>query len=100
MRVAQEANGAKIASGEVEKVVGSIVNKRSTAVMEEKVEGVENLLQWTIKMHDITEILEHKRDFIDRGPLGGGNLLWASSIQNNSSMISLASTLSYILSLI
>ena len=36
---------------------------------------VENLLQWTIKMHDITEILEHKRDFIDRGPLRGGNLL-------------------------
>ena len=33
---------------------------------------VENLLQWTIKMHDITEILEHKRDFIDCGPLRGG----------------------------
>ena len=61
---------------------------------------VENLLQWTIKMHDITEILEHKRDFIDNEPLWGGNLLWASSIQDNSLMLSLASKHTYILSLI
>ena len=47
-----------------------------------------------------SKILEHKRYFIERGPLRGGKLLWASSIQNNSGIPSLASTLTYILSLI
>ena len=61
---------------------------------------VVNLLQWTIKTNGIIEILEHKRDFIDRRPLREGNLLWASSIQNNSLMLSLSSTHTYILSLI
>ena len=46
------------------------------------------------------KILEHKRYFIDHGPLQGENLLWASSIQNNSSVLSIASTHTYILSLI
>ena len=53
-----------------------------------------------MKMHDIIEITEQIRDFIDHGTLQGGNLLWASSIQNNLWMPSLASTSTYILSLI
>ena len=53
-----------------------------------------------MRMHDTTEIMDHKGDFINHMPLRGGNLLWASSIQNNSSMLSLASTHAYIPSLI
>ena len=41
-----------------------------------------------------------KRDFIDRRPLWGGYLFWATSIKINSWIFSLESTLSYIISLI
>ena len=35
-----------------------------------------------MRMHNITQIMDHRRDFINHRPFRGGNLLWERSIQN------------------